>query len=201
MQPSRAFSIVDGFLRWKEEPVPISADDYSQQAVVKMKNPLVREEVYEIQRVTRWLKDQLTPGLASSILIRSNAGCYGICYSTLRRAFKILGCRATRSNSQWFWQLPGHEGSASPDLLEAPEGDLIGVYWESMPNWLRQGNAAEELQKTENLGSGMPVRGGVSPLFEEDAHQDAQSRSFQGVHQDVHCELPRGEEVPAWDRY
>lgn len=187
-QPGRAFTIAEGALRWKAESVTISSDDYQQQVAVKLKNPLVREEVYEIQRVTRWLKDLLTPGRASSIWIRSNAAYYDISYSTLRRAFKILGCRAIKSQSQWFWSLPGHEGSASPELLEepleSPEGDLTGVFRESMPNWLRAENLAQEVTAGE-----IPATASFRAAFGEGAQQDAQSES---IHDDT---------IPAWDRY
>ncbi|WP_397570729.1 AAA family ATPase [Schlesneria sp. T3-172] len=178
----RAFVIDEGRLVWNSEAVALSSADYQHQMAVKLKNPLVREEVYEIQRVTRWLKDQLTPGRASSIWIRSNASYYDISYSTLRRAFKSLGCRAMKVKNQWFWSLPGQDGPACEELLEeplvSPEGDLLGIYRESMPYWLREELAAEETKSgTQATQWSDPApQQTTSPEFggdEEDAHEDA----------------------------
>ncbi|WP_373652088.1 AAA family ATPase [Schlesneria sp. DSM 10557] len=178
MQPALSFTIEQGSLNWSPEPIALSSDDYYREAILKQKNPLVREEVYEIQRVTRWLKDQLTPGRASSIWIRCNAGYYDISYSTLRRAFKILGCRAIRESNQWFWHLPGQEQSAPSEIreqpLESPQGELTGILRESMPKWLQDENARQTAKIPPQIAMNVFSGCGVSSPIEEDAHQVAQ---------------------------
>ena len=59
-------------------------------------------------------------------------------YSTLRRAFKVLGCRSRKEeNGQWFWYLPGHAQPACEEVVKnmitAPEG-IKGVNREFMPD-------------------------------------------------------------------
>lgn len=138
--PGAIFTIEDGVVRWKSEPITMTGDQYVTQARVKLKNPLVREEVYEIQRVTNWLRDELTPGRASSIWVRHRAASYDIAYGTLRRAFKNLGCWTSKEGKMWFWHLPGHQGQASEEerntMVEYPNGDAVGVYRETVPYWL-----------------------------------------------------------------
>lgn len=152
MRPGAVFTIHDGVVNWNSQPISLTGDQYVTQARVKQKNPLVREEVYEIQRVEKWLKEELTPGRASSLWVRQRAAGYDIAYGTLRRAFKNLGCWTSKEGKQWFWHLPAHPESASEEelntILEFPNGDGFGIYRESMPHWMKKEAAAEQAAAT-----------------------------------------------------
>ncbi|WP_397569282.1 AAA family ATPase [Schlesneria sp. T3-172] len=115
----------DGLIHWDPEPVTITGDDYLDEATVQPQKPLEREHRYERDRAARWLYERLSGGRVLSTIVREDAAENEICWSTLRRAFKSLGCRTNREkgkgrSSQWYWRLPG-EGffyrAGSPRLV------------------------------------------------------------------------------------
>jgi hypothetical protein len=146
--PGASFTVGEGGVEWETEPVKLSGKAYQVQARMIEKNPLVLEETHEIHRVTKFLKNQLTPGRASSDWIQKRASYIDISYGTLRRAFKLLGCKATKVKNQWFWSLPDRPGSASEEdlneLIGAPDGEPCAITRESMPIWLKLDNEEEE---------------------------------------------------------
>ena len=86
------------------------------------------ERAPKLRQVTRWLREQLLPGRASSNWIRGLSGVQNVAYSTLRRAFKSLGCRAKKeSQGQWFWYLPGHGQPASEEVIDEPNAIPEGI--------------------------------------------------------------------------
>jgi hypothetical protein len=125
MGPGWAFSIEHGTVQWHEEPVWMSPEEHANQAKIQARNPLMGEE-YErapkLRQVTRWLREQLLPGRASSNWIRGLSGSYHVAYSVLRRAFMTLGCQTMQEQptGQWFWFLPGHSKPASDEIVESP---------------------------------------------------------------------------------
>ena len=124
MPPAVPFSVLNGVIRWDEDRIFLSVEDHAIQGKIKLKNPLFEEEFArapELRRVILWLREQLLPGRASSNWIRALSGCQKVAYSTLRRAFKALGCRAKKEeNGQWFWYLPGHATPACEDVIAFP---------------------------------------------------------------------------------
>jgi hypothetical protein len=83
--------------------------------------------------------------------------CIDISYGTLRRAFKILGCKATKVKNQWFWSLPEHPESVCEEkrneLIGAPDGQSCAITRESMPIWLKIDNEEEAAAAEANQAS------------------------------------------------
>jgi hypothetical protein len=155
--PGASFTVGAGGVQWETEPVTLSSEAYQVRARMMEKNPLILEETYEIGRVTKWLENELTPGRASSDWVQKRASYIDISYGTLRRAFKILGCRATKVKNQWFWSLPERPESVCEEkrdeLVGAPDGEPCAVTRESMPIWLRIDNAEAEKAAAESKPS------------------------------------------------
>jgi putative DNA primase/helicase len=99
-----SFVVQDGVVRWETEPVEISAADYLARR--KAKNPLHRADDQEIDRVMMWLKEELGSGPVAAASVQRRASENEISYGTLRRAFKSLEGKATKTQNQWFWSLP-----------------------------------------------------------------------------------------------
>jgi hypothetical protein len=156
--PGASFTVGQEGVQWETEPVKLSSKAYQVQARMIEKNPLIFEETHEIHRVTKWLEDELTSGRASSDWVQKRASYIDISYGTLRRAFKILGCNATKVKNQWFWRLPDHPESVCEEkrneLIGAPDGESCAITRESMLIWLKIDNAEEavaaEAAKPEN---------------------------------------------------
>jgi len=109
------FTIRDGVVDWNPGRVGISGDDYFTQSKEKLRNPLVREEISEVSRVTNWLREQLQDGPVPSLRIRQDAAEHDIAYSTLRCAFRRLSCVSVKTwfanNWRWIWRMPGNPES------------------------------------------------------------------------------------------
>jgi hypothetical protein len=152
-----SFAVQDGVIQWGTEPRTLSGEDYQIQAQMMEKNPLIREETHELHRAMKLLKDELTVGRATSNWMRPKADYIDLSYGTLRRAFKILGCKATKQKNLWFWGLPDHPESASEEklaeLIGAPDGELCAIQRETMPIWLKLENEEEEERRTSAGGS------------------------------------------------
>ena len=104
-----SFSVNEKGMTWYSRRIEMTGAEYFAQARELVKNPLHREEVSEVERVTNWLKEELAEGPKKSITVREGAGQNSIASTTLRRAFKRLGGRAYRFGPKkiWFWRLPG----------------------------------------------------------------------------------------------
>ena len=131
MGPGWPFSIENGTVKWDDEPVWMSPEEHAVQTKLLARNPLMGEE-YEkapkFQQVTRWLREQLLPGRASSNWVRGTAGSYRVAYSVLRRAFKAIGGLTMKEKTgQWFWYLPGHPNTACDEILERPIDHPEGI--------------------------------------------------------------------------
>lgn len=139
-QPGLLFSIVRGAVNWDHEQTWISPEEHAVQLQLNLRNPLMREEFErapQLRRVTRWLREQLLPGRASSRWIRALAARFNVAYSTLRRAFMSLGCRSLQEkNGQFFWYIPGLQYPACQEVIkqpsEVPEG-ISGISREFTP--------------------------------------------------------------------
>ncbi len=127
--PGLVFSIRNDALEWSSKPIPLTGDEYFLQAKEKSRNPLVREERSEINRVTRWLRQRLSHGAVSSVQVRTDAVENEIAYTTLRRAFRQLGCQATkvRGIGRWYWRLPGLDALVDADLApdQGDDGESV----------------------------------------------------------------------------
>ncbi|WP_157605522.1 AAA family ATPase [Schlesneria paludicola] len=109
-RPGLAFVIEGNAVTWNGDPIALTGDEYVTQANERLKSPLVREECSELDRVTHFLKHQLSEGYKPSVEVRMAAAENYIAYSTLRRAFRRLGCRTTKLGAgAWYWWLPGVE--------------------------------------------------------------------------------------------
>ncbi len=104
-----SFSIRKGVVEWSSTPIPMTGEEYFTRASEKLKNPLVREECSEVDRVTNWQRERLSRGEVASVLVRMDAVENEIAYSTLRRAFCRLGCKTSKAGGggPWHWRLPG----------------------------------------------------------------------------------------------
>lgn len=126
--PGARFQFRGGKLEWSSKTTHLNSEQYLALAREKQKNPLIREERYEIQRASNWLRNRLIEGSAPSLEVRADADKNNIAYSTLRRAFKALGCRALRLRgfSCWYWRLPGNQSdwTLAPDM-PVNEDDLV----------------------------------------------------------------------------
>ena len=126
--PGVRFQFCDGKLEWSLKTTHLNSEQYLELAKEKRKNPLIREDSYEIQRVTNWLRNRLIEGTAASLEIRADAYNNSIAYTTLRRAFKALGCQALRLRgfNRWYWKLPGNHAdwTLAPEM-EENEDDLV----------------------------------------------------------------------------
>jgi KaiC/GvpD/RAD55 family RecA-like ATPase len=109
------FAVRDGVIDWNPGRVGMTGDDYFTQSKEKLRNPLVREEISEVSRVTNWLREKLEDGPVPSLRIRQDAVDHDIAYSTLRCAFRRLSCVSVKTwfanNWRWIWRMPGNPES------------------------------------------------------------------------------------------
>jgi hypothetical protein len=109
------FTICDGVIDWNPGRVGMTGDAYFTQSKEKLRNPLVREEISEVSRVTNWLREKLEDGPVPSLRIRQDAVDHDIAYSTLRCAFRRLSCVSVKTwfanNWRWIWRMPGNPES------------------------------------------------------------------------------------------
>jgi hypothetical protein len=126
------FTIRDGVVNWNPGRVGMTGDDYFTQSKEKLRNPLVREEISEVSRVTNWLREKLQDGPVPSLRIRQDAVDHDIAYSTLRCAFRRLSCVSVKTwfanNWRWIWRMPGNpESRAMYDEASAiTSADVFG---------------------------------------------------------------------------
>ena len=122
-----AFSIQNGALVFRSRSVPLTGDEYFVQAKEQRLNPLNREEHSEIDRVTNWLKERLSKGSVLSVDIRNGAYDNEIAYTTLRRAFRRLGCQASKplGTGRWYWRLPGQSTISSETISEEVDQESL----------------------------------------------------------------------------
>ena len=104
-----SFMVNQHGMTWYAQQIEMTGAEYFARTRELLSNPLHREEVSEVDRVTAWLRDQLNNGPATSLSVREAAGENSIAYTTLRRAFKRLGCRPYKvgAKAKWYWRLPG----------------------------------------------------------------------------------------------
>ena len=81
-----------------------------------------REKRGEFARAVDWLEKQLEGGKVFSVAIRQGAQKLAISDSTLRRAFRKLGCKAGKDSEarKWHWHLPTpapHEAAAGSNQV------------------------------------------------------------------------------------
>lgn len=100
-----SFSVEQGVVRWGTEFFDCAVGDLHQSRW-NPKQPLRRDNVYELDRAVSWLNDELQDGPVSAESIQQNAAQVDISYGTLRRAAKALDCKMRKQKSHWFWSLP-----------------------------------------------------------------------------------------------
>lgn len=107
-QPGWVFTVEQGVVRWRSQPVPISAHEFFRQVRMRAKYRFPREETGQLRRAMRWLRKSLSNGPISSMWLQYDASLNEISYATLRRAYARLGCRSfrKRGTTRWFWRLP-----------------------------------------------------------------------------------------------
>ena len=175
-----AFSIRDGVLDWSPERMTISGDDYFSQSKEKLRNPLFREEVSEVSRVTNWLRDKLQHGPVASVTIRRDAVDHDIAYSTLRRAFHRLACVSEKTwldqDWRWIWRMPGNPESRCGYLYETM------MTSEDVFREIAAQAAEESVGSTERLPFGVGMIGtdsGASPACREASRPHANDNCWQ----------------------
>ena len=107
-----SYSLRSGVIEWDPEPVTITGDDYVSEARVQAQKPLAREHQFEKDRAAEWLYERLSAGRVLSSIVKEDAAENEIAYTTLRRAFRSLGCKTNKErgkgrSGQWYWRLPG----------------------------------------------------------------------------------------------
>ena len=126
-QPGLAYAIQDGIVRWDDQPVPMTGDEFMTQSTDR--KPAELKVGSELFRAVSWLEEQLNGGRVSPVTIRKDAYENIISESTLRRAYGRLKCKAVRDKipGPWYWCLPGHE------LATTVEKDILMSALESVP--------------------------------------------------------------------
>jgi hypothetical protein len=79
-----------------------------------------------------------------------------ISYGTLRRAFKLMGCKVRKQKNRWFWTLPDlPESECDEELNErigVADGESCEIPQATAPNWLEVLDAeVEELAVTNEM--------------------------------------------------
>ena len=100
-----AFSLKEPGVQWEAERITISAQSYLNQARMREKNPLIHQEIDELSRAARWLRDELASGHLLADDIQEQAKGVHISNATLRRAFKAIEAKTTKIGHRWFWSL------------------------------------------------------------------------------------------------
>lgn len=103
-----AYRIMDGRVVWEPSPVCLHADD-AFAAEAKAASGTETRGV-ERREAVAWLREQLANGPVPSSQMIVDAKAHGLAERTLRRAFKEVGCRATKDAGQWVWSLPDEGG-------------------------------------------------------------------------------------------
>ena len=120
-----AYCLENRVIVWDFERVTLKGDDYLAERAVVEQNPLAREYQYERDRAAAWLYERLSAGRVPSLVVQEDAELNEICYGTLRRAFRSLGCKTSKEKGKgragkWYWRLPGEGGFHRADAPRLP---------------------------------------------------------------------------------
>jgi hypothetical protein len=105
-------------VRWHPDPIEATADIAFASARTNGRPD--EERRYAVE----WLRARLSDGPALMLDVRDDAAAHGICYGTLRRAFRELGGKAVKHGNVprgvWKWKLPGEDAQNPVGEICAP---------------------------------------------------------------------------------
>ena len=106
---------------WDSEPVSVSVDDAMAAEYGGSGDRTDREQAKE------WLRIALADGRMYSTQVFQEARENGHSEKTIRRAFKDMGGKPSKSgfDGRWFWELPREDGQVAEDA-QAPEVGTLG---------------------------------------------------------------------------
>jgi putative DNA primase/helicase len=114
-----AYTMKHGRVRWEPASVSLTSDEFVVNTMARQRRALVEGDSNELNRVTNWLKEQLSQGPVLSSDIRKDARENDIRDITLRRALNGLGGETgkDKETGKWYWRLPAFEATS----VEAPD--------------------------------------------------------------------------------
>ena len=117
-----AYRIVDSRLSWEESPVLMTADDYLSQEATKAGESGDRKSAR--QEAIDFLREYLSSGPRPSKEVIAEAKEHGHTEKTVRRAFKDIGGKPTKSGFEggWEWSLDSAEVAHEDAKMPACEG-------------------------------------------------------------------------------
>ena len=181
-----AFDLGEPEVQWESEPVTISAESYLHQLRMREKNPLIDQDLDELGRATRWLKDELSRGSVLADDVQQRAEDVQISRGTLRRAFKLVGAKTNKVGRCWCWSL----GKLAGQVIDETEQEFGGVVNEEADGetarpirGLNRSSQSSQSQRgeTESQLSHGSVRGPVPNIDSRCANADDLPRQLAAV--------------------